>query len=562
MLPFYEILVLALLLAARWCGFWPRRATYALARAFARLAARRRLSMLLVGAYAGLGGALVAALTVWPEPLQTDEFSYLLGSDTFCRGRLTNPTHPCWMHFESFHIIQRPTYASKYPPAQTLFLAAGQRLIGEPIVGVWVSMGLMGAALCWMLQAWLPPRWALLGALLGVTRIVFWGNPFSSFDPQPGYWSQSYFGGAVAALGGALVFGAARRLVPRPTVFLSLLLGLGLAILANSRPYEGLACSLPVALLLFVWLLRKDGPSWGVGLGKVVLPLVLVLAATFAAMACYNTAVTGRPWKMPYQVHEETYSVLPVFVWLPLQPEPVYNHEALAQAHLGWMRQAVLQQRTPSGLVLMTTGKAGKLLVYFVGPGLLVCLLALRHAVRDGWMRFALASALFALAAQLLVIGVLPHYFAPATCLVYLLLVAGLRQLRLPRWRGRPLGRMYCQALLVAYPVLIVLSLVTERRAGPELELIQRARMLRQLRQDGERHLVVVRYRSKPANVNHVEWVYNEADIDASRVVWAREMGAEKDRDLLEYFRDRRIWLLEADEPVIRLEPYPGLLDR
>ena len=53
-----------------------------------------------------------------------------------------------------------------------------------------------------------------------------------------------------------------------------------------------------------------------------------------------------------------------------------------------------------------------------------------------------------------------------------------------------------------------------------------------------------------------VEWVYNRADIDGSRIVWAREMGAEQDLPFLNYFHDRRVWLLEPNRS-LKLSPYP-----
>jgi len=66
--------------------------------------------------------------------------------------------------------------------------------------------------------------------------------------------------------------------------------------------------------------------------------------------------------------------------------------------------------------------------------------------------------------------------------------------------------------------------------------------------------LVLVRYRPKHDPL--LEWVYNGADIDGQKVVWARDMGAEKNEELMRYYSNRRVWVLEADDFSPRLLPY------
>ncbi len=147
----------------------------------ARLAERKGLAIATIAA----ATVLIRLSLLWllPVPAQKiqDEFSYLLAADTFAHGRLTNPTHPLWRFFDTIHVNQRPTYMSKYPPAQGAAPALGQ-LLGHPWIGVVLSAAAMCAATLWMLQGWLPPRWALAGGTLLWLRL---GNFLLLDDNKP-----------------------------------------------------------------------------------------------------------------------------------------------------------------------------------------------------------------------------------------------------------------------------------------------------------------------------------------------------------------------------------------
>ncbi len=184
-------------------------------RSLGRLAQRKSLSVAVIGLSVIVLRLALLPLFPIPLPFVPDDFSFLLAGDTFAHGRLANPTPAMWTHFESIHITMQPTYLSMYFPGQGLLLAAGTVLFGSPWIGVLIASALMCAALCWMLQAWLPPGWALLGGMIAVLRL----GVFS-------YWTNTYHAaGSLAPLGGALVLGALPRLMKTAQMRYALLIG-------------------------------------------------------------------------------------------------------------------------------------------------------------------------------------------------------------------------------------------------------------------------------------------------------------------------------------------------
>jgi hypothetical protein len=484
-------------------------------------------------------------LPLWPipKPVIYDEFCYIVQGDTFAHGRLANSPHPISRFFESPYLLQHPTYASKYPPAQGLALGAGQVIFGDPWFGTWFSCGLMMAALVWSISAWLPSRWAFLGGVLALPLAI------------ESYWMNSYWGGAVAATGGALLLGGAGRLIRRsgakawPQIRNGLAMAAGIAILANSRPYEGLVFAIPIAIAFLF-----SRPRW-----IAITAVFALLIPAGAATAYYNYRVTGSALVMPFVEYARQYVYIPLFTFQPLNPSKACRTPVMDDLHQNWERR---QWETARSLKFFPTrlDDFRKVCSTLLGSVVLaVPILAFLPALfRDRRIRLPLTCAMVALAGSAIEVCYYTHYAAPATAAIFILLVQAFRHLRVRNPAGRFLSRAVPLVVLAAAAISQAIVLV--RQEPPENSQPPNARreqVASSLDDRPGRHVILVRYTGSQSP--HEEWVYNSADIDSQDVIWAHDLGTTDNAAILAYYRDRHFWSFQPDSNSIRLEPYaPG----
>lgn len=478
---------------------------------------------------------LVATLVSWPVPKIHDEFSYLLAADTFLHGRVSNPSPEGWKHFETFHELMRPSYASKYPPGQGLSLALGRLVFGAPIWGCWLIMAAFVGSTYWCFRAWLPSRWAVVGGLLALVR-------FAGF----GAWSQSYWGGGVAALGGTLVLGALPRLWRRPCGRNTAAMAIGFVLMAHSRPFEGLLLSLPLAAALLWRCFHPPGTgqvrSW---LAKVLLPILVVQILNLAAMGCYNRAVTGEAMTFPFQRYQQDYVSYPLFVFQERPPLKAWRHWVFALDHHA--HSANVFPEGASRLLDVKLRELRHFADFFLGlPLLLPFAVAFCIPGRRAQRRLLGLGALVGLAVFLQVEAA-PRKFAPAACLPLLIAVTGLRHLSTTRrgttLSGKRLATMLLLCPLLAWPLLFHPAFV-DPMAFPWG--VWRQAMEERLEASPGKDLVFCSYRPE-RHFPHFEWVYNDADMKTSPVIWARDLGGKANGALVKSYGGRKVWRLDAD---------------
>lgn len=526
----------------------------ALEPAALRLASRTGWSMLLLAALAA--GFRLALLPHFPAPTPAgaDDFSYLLLSDTLAHFRLANPIHPMRQFFETNFVLQSPSYSSIYPLGPALALALGQIVFGSPWAGVLLSGAAVSALVYWMLRAWTTPGWSLTGGLLAIC----------AFGPLS-YWMNTYWGGAVSAIAGCLVFGSLPRLRDSGRRRDAVLLGLGLGLQMLSRPYESMFLDAGVALFFLPSLRFAEARR---RLAPLVKPAALAFLPAVALILLHNHAVTGSWTTLPYMLSRYRYGVPTTFTF---QANPQPHGSLMPNQWLYYQGQAAAHGDAPESIAAYFRRLGGRIAFYrfFVLPPLLLALAAFLPALRRA--RFAW----LALTVLLFVLGsnfypyFFPHYLAAIACLFVLAAIEGLTRLSSWSVRGLTAGReavalllLLCGAHFLFWYSLHVIGDTDVLQAMDRYQSWDaivpgdpegRAAINATLAAQPARQLVFVRY--APRHGYH-EWIHNAADIDRSPVVWAQDLGDLRDGELIRYFHNRTAWLLEPDTHPPRLTPF------
>lgn len=342
-----------------------------------------------------------------------------------------------------------------------------------------------------------------------------------------------------------------------------MILALGIVLLVMTRPYEGMLLCLPVGAVLVYWaLFGKNRPLLPVVVRRAAVPLALA-AATMAWMGYYNDRAFGNPAILPYTIARNTYAVVPYYIWQPAHATPHYRHAAMRKFYTECETLNFDKLHTPGTFVVRNLEKLNSAILFFAGIVLLPCVLMARRVMLDRRMRFFLYAVPFWVAGLFIGVFLIPHYLAPFTAAVYVLGLQAMRHLRVWKPEGKPVGRTLVRLSVTVCILLAAVRVVAEPLhlmpprwplapwictwVGPGSFGADRARVQEKLEKTAGRHLVFVRY--NPSHEPDDEWVYNDADVDNSKMIWAREMDPRQDDELIRHYKDRDVWLEIALAP-------------
>ena len=262
----------------------------------------------------------------------------------------------------------------------------------------------------------------------------------------------------------------------------------------------------------------------------------------------------------------------PSFPWLPLKPMPSYSSPAMRSFYEGSALDAFnfAVQHPLSNIFL----RIFLFWLFYLGPMLtlpfLMLLLALPFEAKlsdfSAPKQFLLLVAGASFTGMALPAIFLQHYAAPVTALVYAFVLWTMRYIRPLFIRAKPVGLGITRAIVVSCVLLVcvrisapILGIPLTRPklttwASDNFKFPERPATVSVLKGLRGLHLVFVKNR---IDQNDFDWVYNAADINASKIVWARDLGPAKNQELINYFSKRKVWILDPNGTPPTLTPYP-----
>ena len=280
-----------------------------------------------------------------------------------------------------------------------------------------------------------------------------------------------------------------------------------------------------------------------------ILACLVTLAIALLFTGYYNHRVTGRALQFPYMLYEQQYVATAPLIWLPPPPRtPTYTHPVLRDFFLGWELRSYQEQRTIQGLIRAVSEKSWSFATaYFGSPAMLVALLAsILTMRRDRQLGTSVCIGVLFLIAAFGGLRFFPHYTAPAANVYFFILIQGLRHIR-AGWRG---GRASCESCSCCTSLRRCTGVAASFRKARLSPAFKRAGLMETAKREHIKQLIFVR--PLPDYYAHNDWVYNDADIDASTIVWARDMGEEANKTLMDYYPDREVWIFQIGAAQLR----------
>jgi hypothetical protein len=479
---------------------------------------------------------LLVSISGVPVPQTHDEFGYLLAADTFLHGRISNPTPFSPQHFEYFHILLKPVYAAKYPPLQGVFLAVGTLISVYPIAGVWLSSILSSLAVYWFLRYFFSSRWALYGAFLWIAA------------PLNIIWCDSYWGGHVAVIGGALSLGACFRFLKTEKLKYLFIWGVGIFILLNSRLYEGtILTGILVMLWLFDVLTKKK-------LGKKFYSAsavwILIITANLLFIAFYNYSITRNPFVLPYSLQHSQYHRTPLFVFQNLDEPKTDVPPVMKKLDERWTADFQESYKDWFSALKTTVSRIPIYLFWMTRSPFLIALFvaglvfALQKKLINEW-RYALIILALFMVGLFLTTFTGDRFIAPV---VGIFIAAATLCAKVVYGKSQ-----FLRLLILALPVIIGAGFLCGMLSS-ELKRVQppintenfgsRREIVNYLKSQPGKHLLFLETENAfPADARF--YVYNSAEIEESDIIWAHKLSFDENVALINHFNDRNVWLLK-----------------